>query len=157
MRAAGSRLPALDPIIKGTHTGLYFQNHYTTNYAWDAAARGGNNTASGFFQGVHYPCLVRGTAVCMAKGSLDLTMLCGCTTTLQGANFTNSGYHPTTHEPIGEQRLAASASCVCARARVRARVHVCVRARGCVCVCVCVYVCVCACVCVRACRVVLGG
>ena len=35
INGAGSALPPLDPIIYGTHTGIYFQNHYTSHYAYN--------------------------------------------------------------------------------------------------------------------------
>ena len=64
VKGAGDALPALDPIVKGSHAGIYFQNHYTTTYTWASDTP----TSSGYFK---------------------------------TANFSNSGYSPTTGKPLG--------------------------------------------------------
>jgi beta-glucosidase len=47
---AGTNLPPLDPSINGTHTGIYFQNYYTTNYAWaDQATSPSASAADGYY------------------------------------------------------------------------------------------------------------
>ena len=59
VQGAGSALPPLDAtLIKDTHVGVYFQNHYTSHYSWANPAGGSgylgtaNVSTSGYRHGV---------------------------------------------------------------------------------------------------------
>jgi len=56
-KGANGALPTLDPVIPGTHTDIYFQNHYTTQYVWaspyNAAAKGYTKNGNFSTSGIH--------------------------------------------------------------------------------------------------------
>jgi beta-glucosidase len=67
----GNGLPALDTSIHNSHAGIYFQNTYTTKYTWHGAKDS------------------------MHEQSVSTAGFYGT------GNFSESGYHPVTGEPVG--------------------------------------------------------
>jgi beta-glucosidase len=71
MAGVGEALPALDASIHNSHAGIYFQNTYTTKYTW---------------HGSNYQAHEQSKSTGGFYGTAD---------------FSESGYHPATGEPVG--------------------------------------------------------
>jgi len=91
--STGSSLPPLDPMIVGTHTKIYFMNHYTSGYVWgnhgekDTVEDGAVVTTKADAHKIH-------------EAQRDMGFYAP-------AKFSTSGKHPKTNKPIGRQSKAS--------------------------------------------------